>query len=73
MPGDLKVYERISEARNAAFRLQQQMRGCEILVFTSSGLDDVVYENAIADLFKDREKQNAYDSEEDESLKEDEF
>ena len=34
MPEDLKVYDRIAEARDAAFRLQQ-MRGCEIVVFTS--------------------------------------
>jgi hypothetical protein len=73
MPEDLKVYDRIVEARDAAFRLQQQMRGCEIVVLTNSGLDDVVYENAIADLLWDREKQIAYDAEEDESLKEDEF
>ena len=60
--------------RDDVYRLQQQMRGCEIVFFTSSGLDDLVYENAIADLLWDREKQNAYDdSEEDESLKEDEF
>jgi hypothetical protein len=68
MPEDLKVYDRIAEARDAAFRLQQQMRGCEIVVFTSSGLDDVAYENAIADLFWNTEKQNAYDKETDEGM-----
>jgi hypothetical protein len=71
MPDDLKVYERIVEARDAVFRLQQQMHGCEIVEFACSELDDVVYENALADLFWDREKQNAYDEETDEGMEDD--
>jgi hypothetical protein len=33
MPEDMKVYDRIVEAQDALFRLQQQMHGCDIVHF----------------------------------------
>jgi len=42
MPEDIRVYDHIVEVRDTIFRLQQSMRGCEIVEFASSGLDDVI-------------------------------
>jgi hypothetical protein len=66
---DLKVYDRVVEVRDALFRLQQQMRGLQIVEFACSGLDDVVYQNTLNDMFWDKAKQHRYDAEEDEGLK----
>jgi hypothetical protein len=75
MPEDLKVYDRIVEARDAAFRLQSQMHDCEITEFCNSGMDEAVYQNTLNEMFWDRAKQDLYDNEQDETLKgkEDEF
>jgi hypothetical protein len=40
MPEDMRVYDHIAQTRDAMFRLQQSMRGCEIVEFACSGLDD---------------------------------
>ena len=53
MPEDMRVYDHVVQARDAAFRLQQAMRGCEIVEFATSGLDDMAYSESIADLFWD--------------------
>jgi hypothetical protein len=73
---DLKVYDRICEVRDALFRLDSQIRGCDVAELCcggSSGLDEAVYQKTLNDMFWNQAKQNAYDSEEDESLKEHEF
>jgi hypothetical protein len=72
---DLKVYDRICEVRDALFRLDSQIRGCDVaeLCGNSGGMDEAVCQKTLNNMFWDRAKQNAYDSEEDESLKEDEF
>jgi hypothetical protein len=40
MPDDMRVYDYIAHVRDAMFRLQQSMHGCEIVEFACSGLDD---------------------------------
>jgi hypothetical protein len=40
MPEDMGVYDHIVRVRDAMFRLQQSMRGCEIAEFACSGLYD---------------------------------
>jgi hypothetical protein len=74
IPEDLKVWDRIAEVRDAVFRLQQQLRGCEIAVFAEPWIDPdemgFPYESP-ADIFWDRKKQQAYDEEVDEGLEED--
>jgi hypothetical protein len=40
MPEDMGVYDHIVQVRDAMFRLQQSMHGCEIVEFVCSGLDD---------------------------------
>lgn len=69
MPDDIEIYDRISEARDALFRLQNQMRGCEIVEFASSGLDDMTYQATLNELFWDknrRRQRGYYNSEEEE-------
>ena len=39
MPQDMKVYDRVVEARDAVFRLQQKMQGCEIIEFCAPWID----------------------------------
>ena len=60
MPQDLKVYDRAVEARDVIFRLQQQMRGCEIVEFAAPWIDtDQIgfpYEHS-ADIFWNRREE----------------
>lgn len=70
MPEDISVYDRVSEVRDAIFRLQQAMRGCEVVEFASSGLDDMTYQATLNELFWDKNKQQAYG---DEGMEEEEF
>jgi hypothetical protein len=72
-PNNLKVCDRVCEVRDALFRLESQMRGCEVVEFCCSGLYDFVYQKTPNDKFWDKAKQDTFDSEEDETLKEDEF
>lgn len=55
---DIRVYDNVVEARDAIFRLQQAMRGCEIVEFATSGLDDIVYQRKLNDLFWDKDKKD---------------
>jgi hypothetical protein len=75
VPEDLKVWNRIAEVRDAVFRLQQQMRGCEIAIFCKPWIEpeDVgfPYESP-ADIFWDRKKQRDYDEEIDQGLEDEE-
>jgi hypothetical protein len=61
MPQDLKVYDRVVEARDVMFRLQQQMRGCEIVEFCAPWIDSddisYLYEQP-ADLFWNRREED---------------
>ncbi len=42
MPDDFELYQHIVEARDAVFRLLQEIRGCKVIEFGWSGLDDLV-------------------------------
>lgn len=42
MPEDMEVYDHIVQVRDAMFRLQQSMHGCEIAEFACSELDDII-------------------------------
>ncbi|MDQ3852743.1 MAG: hypothetical protein M3299_07915 [Thermoproteota archaeon] len=44
-PEDLKVYDRIAEARDAFFRLESQIRGVEVEVFCAAWIDPEGLEN----------------------------
>ena len=52
MPEDVKVYDRIMEVRDAVFRLQQQMRGLDIIEFVAPWIDptDIFWEKKEEDV-----------------------
>jgi|SRR5215218_155373 len=66
MPEDMRVYNDIVQARDAIFRLQQIMHGCETVEFAAPWIEP-------ADIFWDKDKQRAFGSEEYEGLQEDEL
>lgn len=72
---DIAVYDYVVQARDAIFRLQQAIRGCEVIDSppATSGLDDMYngYQTTLNDLFWNQEKQTAYDNEHDEGMEED--
>jgi hypothetical protein len=41
MPDDMRVYDYIVQVRDAMFKLQQSMRGYEIVEFACSRLEDI--------------------------------
>ena len=51
MPEDTGVYGHIVQIRDAMFRLQQSMHGCEIAEFACSGLDDITTATSTDDSF----------------------
>jgi hypothetical protein len=57
MPYDLKVYDKIVEARDKIFQLQQAMRGCEIVEFAAPWIEP-------ADLFWNRQYDDQQEQEE---------
>lgn len=65
MPQDVKVWDRVAEVRDAVFRLQQQLRGCEIAIFAEPWIDpdDIgfPYESP-ADIFWERKKEEEEES-----------
>ena len=67
IPEDLKVWDRIAEVRDAVFRLQQQMRGCEIAVFCEPWIDPedigLPYESP-GDIFWGEKKKDSDDEKE---------
>jgi hypothetical protein len=68
---DLKVCDRICEVRDALFRLESQMHGCEITEFCDSGMDDEAdYQNTLNEMFWDQAKQDLCNYEQDETLEE---
>jgi hypothetical protein len=72
MPDDIAVYDYVVQARDAIFRLQQAMQGCEVIDSTpaTSGLDGIYadYQATLDDMSWNEEKQAAYDEETDETL-----
>jgi predicted ATP-dependent serine protease len=52
---DTGVYDHIVQVRDAMFRLQQSMRGCEIAEFAYSGLDDITNATSTDDSFLRRD------------------
>lgn len=66
LPEDLNVWDRIAEVRDAVFRLQQQLRGCEVAVFAAPWLDpdDVGFPYDLpADIFWEKKKENEKEKE----------
>jgi hypothetical protein len=51
LPEYMGVYDHIVQVRDAMFRLQQSMRGCEIAEFACSGLDDITTATSTDDSF----------------------